>query len=299
MTPAVAVVIATRDRAEFLERALASLASQTLQAPFETIVADNGSSDATREIVRRFAEHAPFDVEYVYEPEPNRGRARNRAVATARAGLIAFCDDDVKAPPGWLAAHVAAHAGGAARIVNGPILNVASYDSEPKATPANFSRASLCTCNASVPRASFESVGGFDESFDLYGWEDSELGMRLREAGVGWKFAWDAAIWHVKPPGYDTLDAQARKAVEKARMARRFLERHPSRRARMATGAHPLNLLRARLLPEWLPATLAGIAGDERTPAWLKAVARAQFLDAIYARELIRTLGATHPRSTS
>ena len=290
MTPVIAVVIATKDRAGFLEHALDSLASQTLAAPFETIVADNGSSDATREVVAHFAERAPCRVEYVYEPEPNRGRARNRAVAAARAGLIAFCDDDVKAPPGWLTAHVAAHAGATPRIVNGPILNVPSYDSEPKATAANFSRASLCTCNASVPRASFESVGGFDETFDLYGWEDSELGLRLREAGAGWKFAWDAAIWHVKPPAYDTLDAQTRKAIEKARMARRFLEKHPSRRARMATGAHALNLLRARMLPEWLPAALAGIAADTRTPSWLKAVARAQLLDTIYARELVRTL---------
>ncbi len=297
MTAVIAVVIATKDRAAFLERALDSLASQTLAAPFETVVADNGSSDATREIVARFAERAPFRVEYVYEAVPNRGRARNRAVASASAGLIAFCDDDVKAPPGWLAAHVAAHAGGASRIVNGPILNVPSYDSEPKATAANFSRASLCTCNASLPRAAFESVGGFDESFDLYGWEDSELGVRLREAGVGWRFAWDAAIWHVKPPGYDTLEAQTRKAIEKARMARRFLEKHPSRRARMATGAHALNLLRARLLPEWLPATLAGIAGDARTPSWLKAMARAQFLDAIYSRELIRTLDGNARRA--
>lgn len=290
MTPAISVVVATRDRAAFLERALASLESQTLRAPFETIVADNGSTDATREVVRRAAERSRLAVEYVYEPQPNRGRARNRAVAAARAPLVAFCDDDVKAPPHWLAAHLAAHGDGVSRIVNGPILNVPSYESEPKATAANFSRASLCTCNASLPRAAFDAVGGFDESFDLYGWEDSELGVRLRDAGVGWKFAWDAAIWHVKPPAYDTLDAQARKAVEKAQMARRFLEKHPSRRARMATGAHPLNVLRARLLPEWLPAILAGVAEGERTPAWVKAIARAQFLDAIYARELIRTL---------
>jgi hypothetical protein len=73
-------------------------------------------------------------------------------------------------------------------------------------------------------------------------------------------------------------------------MARRFLEKHPSRRARMATGAHGLNLLRARFLPVWLPALLAGIAGEQRVPAWVRAVARAQFLDATYARELVRSL---------
>jgi len=290
MTPELSVVIATRDRAEFLRQALASLESQTLSAPFEVVVADNGSSDATATVVESMRSQAPFAVEYVYEPQPNRAKARNRALAVARGAIVVFCDDDVQAPPAWLAAHAAAHADGVPRIVNGPILNVPSYACKPKPALANFSRASLCTCNASVPRGALDGVGGFDESFDLYGWEDSELGIRLREAGLGWKFAWDAAIWHVKSPEYDTLVAQTRKAIEKARMARRFLEKHPSRRAAMATGAHGLNLLRARLLPEWIPALLAGMAARESLPGWLRGLVRAQFLDVIYARELVRAL---------
>jgi GT2 family glycosyltransferase len=287
--PAVSVVIATKDRARFLERALASFETQNEAPPFEVVVADNGSTDDTRAVVERQMP-SRFAVTYVYEPAPNRGKARNRGIGSARAGLIAFCDDDVQVPPGWIAAHVAAHAGAPVQIVNGPILNVASYDDKPKPTVANFSRASLCTCNASVPRSALDAVGGFDESFDLYGWEDSELGIRLREAGVGWKFAWDAPIWHVKPPEYNTLEVEARKAVEKARMARRFLEKHPSKRARLATGAHGLNLFRARLLPEGWLALLAGVATDDRAPGWIKALARAQFLDGTYARELSAAL---------
>ena len=45
-----------------------------------------------------------------------------------------------------------------------------------------------------MPRASYDAVGGFDESFDLYGWEDTELGIRLRRAGVARRFAWDAYL---------------------------------------------------------------------------------------------------------
>jgi glycosyltransferase involved in cell wall biosynthesis len=293
--PAVSVVIATKDRARFLERALASFEAQAGAPPFEVIVADNGSTDDTRGVAERQRSRSAFAVEYVYEPEPNRGKARNRGIASAHGELIAFCDDDVRVPPEWLAAHFGAHAGAPALIVNGPILNVASYDEKPKPTLVNFSRASLCTCNASVPRTALESVGGFDESFDLYGWEDSELGIRLRDAGVGWKFAWDAPIWHVKPPDHNTLDVEARKAVEKAHMARRFLDKHPSKRARMATGAHALNVVRARfLLPDpWL-ALLAGVATADRAPAWIKSLARAQFLDATYARELVRALAESH-----
>ena len=205
----------------------------------------------------------------------SRQGAQSRRGGRVAGDYLLFCDDDVVLPPGWIAAHAAAHAE-ARRVVNGPILNVPAFDARPKPVPANYSRAFLCTCNASLPKAAFVAVGGFDESFDLYGWEDTELGVRLRLAGLRWKFAWDAYLWHLKPPHENTLEVETRKAIEKARMARRFLAKHPSRRARLATGAHPLNLLRARyLLPDWLLAIYAGVSTSERAPAWLAAVGRA------------------------
>ncbi len=100
-------------------------------------------------------------------------------------------------------------------------------------------------------------------------------------------------MWHLKPPAEETLEVQSRKAVERARMARRFLAKHPSSRARMATGAHPLNVLRARfLLPDALLAIYAGLATNARGPQWLGGIARAAFLDGIYSRELVRALDA-------
>jgi glycosyltransferase involved in cell wall biosynthesis len=283
------VVIATKDRERYLSGALASLAAQTGAPPFEVVVVDNGSRDATKDVVAEYARILP-SVRYVAEPQPNRGRARNRGVETARGRYLLFCDDDVVLPPKWIAAHAAAQRGGE-WVVNGPILNVPSQECRPKPAPSNYSRAFLCTCNASLSRAAFAAAGGFDESFELYGWEDTELGVRLRNAGARWTFAWDAYLWHLKPPHENTLAVEARKAVEKARMATRFLAKHPSSRAQLATGAHPLNLLRARyLLPDWLVAIYAGVATSERAPAWVAALGRAQLLDAVYARELVRTL---------
>lgn len=280
------VVITTRNRSRALTRALESLSQQDGAPPYEVIVVDNGSTDATQESVERAA--ASATIRYVYEAQANRGAARNRGVAAASGTYVLFCDDDVRVPRGWIAAHVAAHSGDN-DVVNGPILNVTSAFDEPKPRAANYSRAFLCTCNVSLRRASFERCGGFDERFDLYGWEDTELGVRLREGGARWRFAWAAYLWHVKSPDEAPLETEARKAVEKARMARRFLAKHPSRRARMATGAHALNLFRARyLLPEGYIALCAGIAAEEKTPAWLRSLARAQFLDAVYARELVR-----------
>jgi GT2 family glycosyltransferase len=288
------VVIATRNRAEYLERALASLLQgQAAHPEFEVVVADNGSSDATPSVVAAIRQRFS-DVRYVAVAEPNRGKARNLGAALARGEYLLFCDDDVIVPPHWIAAHAAAHRGAGERVVNGPIVNVASYETRPAPGAAHYSRAFLCTCNASLSRAAFESVGGFDEGFDLYGWEDTELGVRLRSAGLRWKFAWDAYLWHIKPPDHNTLPVESRKAVEKARMAARFLAKHPSRRARLATGAHPLNLLRARyLIPEPMLALCGGVATSRRAPAWLRAIARAQFLDAIYVRELVVALDAS------
>ncbi|HXO16933.1 MAG TPA: glycosyltransferase [Candidatus Dormibacteraeota bacterium] len=283
------VVIATRDRERYLRTALASLQAQAGAPPFEVVVVDNGSTDGTKGVVAEYAGVLQA-VRYVAAPQPNRGQARNRGVAAASGRYVLFCDDDVEAPTGWIAAHAAAQRGGD-RVVNGPILNVPSLECRPKPTAANYSRAFLCTCNASLSRAAFTSAGGFDEGFDLYGWEDTELGVRLRSAGLRWTFAWDAYLWHLKPPQENTLAVEARKAVEKARMATRFLAKHPSRRAQLATGAHALNLIRARyLLPDWLVAIYAGLSTSESAPAWIAALGRAQFLDAIYSRELVRAL---------
>jgi glycosyltransferase involved in cell wall biosynthesis len=281
------VVIATKDRRAYLERALESLQRQVDAPSFEVIVVDNGSTDGTRELVERYAGPAA-PVHYVAEPRPNRGLARNRGVEAARGSYVLFCDDDVWAPPGWIAAHAAAQCGDD-YVVNGPIINVPSYDRTPKPTPANYSRAFLCTCNVSLGKATFVRAGGFDEGFDLYGWEDTELGVRLRGSGCRWRFAWQAYLWHIKPEV--TLEIESRKAIEKARMAGLFLKKHSSPRARLATGAHPLNLFRARhFLPDRLLAFYAGLSTSRSVPGWVRAMGRGQLLDGLYARELVRVI---------
>jgi len=284
------IVIATKNRAAFLERALASLESQIGAPSFEVIVADNGSTDGTRGVAEAAEKRGKIAVRYLYEERANRGRARNAGVRVAQGYLVLFCDDDIAAPPGWVAAHDAAHVAGDL-VVSGPIINVPSYDERPRATLANFSRAFFCTCNVSLPRYAFDAAGGFDEDFDLYGWEDTELGMRLRDAGMQRRFAWDAYIWHVKPETDGALDVEMRKTMEKARMAVRFVRKQPTQRARFAAGLHPVNVLRGKyLLPDGLLSVLAGAASTDWVPRPLRAIARAQLLDGMYTRELVRAL---------
>jgi len=101
----ISVCICTRNRAASLKRTLASLAQQTFAGPWELVVVDNGSSDATREIAEGFTA-AP--MRYLLEPQPGLSRARNRALAAAEGELLVFTDDDVEVDAGWLAAFASA-----------------------------------------------------------------------------------------------------------------------------------------------------------------------------------------------
>ncbi|MFZ1126584.1 MAG: glycosyltransferase family A protein [Candidatus Baltobacteraceae bacterium] len=286
------VVIATRDRAGFLERALESLAAQDDPPEFEVVVADNGSSDATAEVVARHADAGRFPLRRVFVPEPNRSAARNAGIAEAGGPIVVFVDDDVWLPAGFLAAHARAHADGVfPSAVSGPIVNVPSYETRPKPNWRNFSQAFFCTCNVSVPRSALLAVGSFDATFNLYGWEDTELGLRLRRHDVRRFFAWDAYLWHVKPPEVETLDVVYGKTVELGRMAAVLLEKDDSPRARLATGAYDLNLLRAALTaPPWLVPALGSLARNERLPAPLRSFARGQYLDGAYVQALRKAL---------
>ena len=287
------IVIATRDRADFLDAALASLATQRDGPTFEVVVVDNGSKDTTARVVERYAnayraaDGPSFETHYVFASEPNRGAARNAGIAAATGDIVAFVDDDVVLPERFLFAHARAHARSRGVAVSGPILNVPTAIRRPRPGPANYSGAFFCTCNVSVARAALDAVGGFDERFKLYGWEDTELGLRLRRSGIRRAFAWDAYLWHIKPQAVETLEVVLAKTIERAQMAGLLLCKDASLRTKLATGAYGFNLVRSALLaPPWSLPFFRSVATNERVPAALRGFARAQLLDGSYTRAL-------------
>ncbi|HEV3157130.1 MAG TPA: glycosyltransferase family A protein [Candidatus Baltobacteraceae bacterium] len=288
------VIIATRNRASMLGRALDSLGAQRGAPRFELLVIDNGSSDRTPEVVADHAHVASEGVLRIFVPEPNRAAARNVGIVRARGEIVLFIDDDVDLPPGFLAAHARAHAGSATKLaVSGPIINVPSYEEKPEPRTKHYSRAFFCTCNVSVAREVLLAVDGFDEGFDRYGWEDTELGIRLRRAGVRRHFTWKAHLYHIKPPADESLEYLARKSMEKGRMAARLVAKDPSVRTRLATGAYFLNELRAQaFVPHWSLPWYFGLASNERVPAMIRDFARGRALDGLYIDELRRARAA-------
>lgn len=104
-TPAISVIVATRNRAGMLRDCLDSLLAQTYPR-FEVIVVDNAPADTTtEELVRREYDGGTRPVvRYLREPVPGLARAHNRGLGAARGGISAFTDDDTLVDPLWLTA---------------------------------------------------------------------------------------------------------------------------------------------------------------------------------------------------
>jgi glycosyltransferase involved in cell wall biosynthesis len=86
--------MATYNGEKYIEEQLDSLARQAV-LPYELVVCDDGSKDATIEIVRGFTVRAPFPVR-ININETNLGHSDNflKAAALCRGEWIAFCDQD-------------------------------------------------------------------------------------------------------------------------------------------------------------------------------------------------------------
>ncbi len=97
-TPVISVAVCTHNGAARLADCLASLRDQRCDAPVEVLVILNACTDDSSEIADRFAFRA------ITEPRLGLSHARNRALAEARAPVVAFIDDDAVAEPDWLAA---------------------------------------------------------------------------------------------------------------------------------------------------------------------------------------------------
>lgn len=102
--PHVSVIVAAYNAAETLDEALTSVADQTYR-DFELIVADDGSTDATPELLAKYAAMWPW-MTWFRQENAGVATARNRAIERARGELIAFQDADDIWLPGKLAEQV-------------------------------------------------------------------------------------------------------------------------------------------------------------------------------------------------
>src|SRR5262249_22851215 len=91
VVPEVSVVIAAYNQARWVGEAIASVRAQTF-VDWELVVVDDGSTDATSEVVARHADDAR--IRCLRQAHAERAAARNRGIAATAGPLVAFLDAD-------------------------------------------------------------------------------------------------------------------------------------------------------------------------------------------------------------
>ncbi len=239
------IQLCTYNRAALLGRVLDACFEQQ-GVPFdayEVVLVNDGSRDETPAVIAAARDRATCAFTVVDQANAGLARARNVGIGRARGERIIFIDDDVLVTPVFVAQHLGSHERTPGAVVRGGVINTASFDDLPPPmwSLGNYSGNFFWTTNVSVGRKRLDAVGHFTESFREYGWEDIELGLRLREAGARSLLNVRALAYHYKPParanGVDKMVAQAR---AQARTARQLRAMHPHWRVVLATGDHPL-----------------------------------------------------------
>jgi glycosyltransferase involved in cell wall biosynthesis len=99
----ISVVIVTYNRASLLEAALDQLRHQRYEPGDEVIVVDNGSTDATADVIARASRRFPVPLRQLRELTPGKTPALNTGIAVAQGDILALTDDDVLVAEDWIA----------------------------------------------------------------------------------------------------------------------------------------------------------------------------------------------------
>ena len=100
-TPSLSVIVPFYNTAAYLDRCLASLASECERDPrIEVVLIDDGSDDASGTIARGYVERMPQRMRLVSQSNRGQSAATNRGIETARGEYIGFADSDDWIDPG-------------------------------------------------------------------------------------------------------------------------------------------------------------------------------------------------------
>ena len=197
---ACSVVIPTYNGASTLPEQLAALGRQDIDQPFEVLVSDNGSTDASAAVARSWSDRLELRV-----VDASRGRgvsvARNVGIEAAASDRILVCDADDRVSDGWVRAMSKAldhfpFVGGplVTTTLSGPSAAWVPIPERTEGLPLTWQERPYCYgCNLGMRRGVFDAVGGFDETYGA-GAEEIDFAWRARDAGYPAHYAPDALI---------------------------------------------------------------------------------------------------------
>ena len=240
MSVKISVQLCSFNRSVLLKRALEALFAQDLpKDQYEIVFVDDGSSDDTFAMAQEMAKTVPCRLKVLTKKNDGLPRARNVGIRECEGEIILFMDDDTFADPALLREHVEFHERYPKAVVQGWVNHIEEL--EPKGPRTykldDYSRSFFWTSNVSVRRKYVNEVGGFDESFQEYGYQDMELGSRLKKLGLQKYVNNKAIVSHYKPPKQKKdLPRMLRQAESNGRSGMIYVKKRGGWHPRMSTG---------------------------------------------------------------
>ena len=238
------VVIPTYNRKPILEKCLKALEHQVFDqsqiAGYEVVVVDDGSTDETVEWLDSTAEFS--HVRLFEQDHQGAAAARNLGVEKATGDTIIFIDSDLVVTEVFLQSHAEKLLEGARSLGHdrlftyGRVINTCNFD-DPTSEPfkvTDYSQAFFATGNVAIARTWLIQAGLFDTQFQLYGWEDLELGVRLKNLGLQLIKCPDAVGYHWHPPfSLAQIPKLIDQEIQRGKMGVLFYQKHPTWNVRL------------------------------------------------------------------
>lgn len=233
----ISVIIPTYNRKKLLEIILPQILNQNFEENYEVILSDDCSKDETNLYIEDLKKTYK-NLIYIYSPE-RRGpaHARNLALKNSKGKLIVFIDSDIFVEKNFIKNHYEIQKENNFNVlVQGPVINTYNWEKpwEEKFKMRDISSAYFATGNASISRELLLKAGFFDENFTFYGWEDLELGVRLKKLKVKLVRSEKVKVWHLSiPPDLNNLPYLFEKEKERAKSAIYFYKKHQTLEVKM------------------------------------------------------------------
>ncbi|MDJ0532237.1 MAG: glycosyltransferase [Xenococcaceae cyanobacterium MO_207.B15] len=236
----ISIVIPTYNRLPILQKCLIALENQQFSndiiSKYEVVLIDDGSTDGTLTWLAENQSQLPH-VKSFQQEHQGAAAARNLGIKKAEGDTIIFIDSDLVVTENFLQAHSNALGKGRDKIgcdrlfTYGAVINTCNFDN-PTSEPykiTDFSAAYFATGNVAISKHWLEKAGMFDTQFQLYGWEDLELGVRLKKFGLKLIKCPEAVGYHWHPPfNLEQIPNLIEREIQRGRMGVIFYQKHPT-----------------------------------------------------------------------
>jgi GT2 family glycosyltransferase len=235
--PRVSVVMPYYENHRTVVACLESFSTQS-EPPLEIIVVDDGSSHSMQEAVGSHSFTKP--VRLLCGAHAGQSAATNVGILAAQGEVTLLTCADIIAHPDLIKHHADAHAQQREPVAvmgNLPYARTVEMTpfmrwlcmparqfcfgmiQDPEQVPHKYCYAP----NFSVPTAVLQQMGGFDEKF-IYGYQDTDLGIRLHDQGLRMVYRAAAIGYHDHP---NSVRAYARRQFQVGEATLTMLEKYP------------------------------------------------------------------------